>query len=215
MRGVLRWWPPVIAAGILVFALTNRFWAGEEGKMDQKAGEKIAAGVRTVINQGADLFNQNRDFAGCYRLYQGCLLTLRGMLDGHPDLQKKIDARLAEAERSPNVAQRALTLRRALGDIYDKFKPKTGGTERDKGGADKEKPADKVTDTKPADKDKPADKVEDKKPADKDKPADKGEDKDKPADKGEDKPKDKDKASDKIEDKAVPKDLKDVKKEDK
>ena len=41
-----------------------------------------------VINNGAKIFNENGDHAGCYRLYQGSLLSVRPFLVA--DLQKRI-----------------------------------------------------------------------------------------------------------------------------
>jgi hemoglobin len=79
--------------------------------------------LRTVINTGADLYNQEFDRAGCYRLYQGSLLTLHPLLSHHPDLQKAIDAGLADAASKPSVAARAFALRAVLDEIRSKLKP--------------------------------------------------------------------------------------------
>src|SRR5438552_15836859 len=63
----------------------------------QKALDKqIRASLAKVINTGADLFNEG-DRAGCYRLYQGSLLTLRPMLEHQPELHKAIAAVHANA----------------------------------------------------------------------------------------------------------------------
>ena len=37
----------------------------------------LADSLREVINTGADLFNKYGDYAGCYRLYQGGLLSIK------------------------------------------------------------------------------------------------------------------------------------------
>jgi hypothetical protein len=224
MRLVLRWCPPFAVAGILLFALSTPFWAGQTADMpDSKASDKKISDVtKTIINRGADLFNVYRDYAGCYRYYQGGLTALRGMLDGHKELQDTIDKALAEAERAPSVTQRAFVLRRALGAVWDKFNPKKATKDRviDRGPEDKaprDKPKDKPPRDVPKDfskdvKDLPKPAPDKDKPApDKDKPADKPvKDKDKPAtdkDKPDDKPvKDKDKP---VTDKDKPVDDKD------
>jgi hypothetical protein len=235
MRTVQRWWLPVLTAGILVFALTGRFWAGEDkndkndknDKMENKdLDKKIGAVVKVVINRGADMHNVYRDTAGCYRFYQGSLVTLRPLLDGHPDLQKTVDTALAEANRAGSVLQRGLILNRALHKIYNKFNPKAPAKDKkDKSDVDKG-PDDKAPrDDSKKDKDKGAkDKKKDKdsgdkdagdKDGDKDKAKDKGSKKDKDSTKDKDKDKDqgskdKDKAKDKDQvkrDKSIPKDL--------
>jgi hemoglobin len=80
--------------------------------------------LRTVINTGADLYNREADRPGCYRVYQGCLLTLRPLLGHHPDLQKEIDSAFADADRMPDAAGRAFRLRYALNMMRQKFDPK-------------------------------------------------------------------------------------------
>jgi hypothetical protein len=228
MRTVRRWWLPVLAAGVLVFGLTGRFWADEDkgdknDKMDNKdLDKKIGAVVKTIINRGADMHNVYRDTAGCYRFYQGSLTTLRPLLDGHPDLQKAIDTALADAQRNGSVLQRGLILNRALHKIYNKFNPKAPAKDKkdksdiDKGPEDKaprdesKKAKDKGATRDKKDKDsgdKDKDKAKDDKDSKKDK--DSSKDKDKSKDKDQD-TKDKDKAKDKDQvkrDKGIPKDL--------
>src|SRR5262245_49228159 len=107
------WGPPLLAAGILLFAFTGSFRA-QQGEGGGDADKKLSAILKDVINRGADIYNLQRDYAGCYRLFQGALLTVRPMLDQHPDLQKTIDASLQNAEAIPIAWQRAFALREAL-----------------------------------------------------------------------------------------------------
>jgi hemoglobin len=72
--------------------------------------------LRDVINLGADLYNSG-DQQGCYRLYEGSLLTLRPLLDHHPELQKAIDQALADAQSDRNMPQRAFTLRATIDQV--------------------------------------------------------------------------------------------------
>lgn len=71
--------------------------------------------LRDVINVGVKMFNEQGDYAGCYRLFQGSLLSVRPFLA--PDLQKKIDQGLANAEKMRNYADRAYELRGVLDEI--------------------------------------------------------------------------------------------------
>jgi hemoglobin len=115
------------AALVFVAALAVPLWAQDEsGAKSQKTFEKqVRALLPRVINTGADLFNEG-DRAGCYRLYQGSLLTLRPLLEQHPDLQKAIDAALADADQQRSVGGRAFALRSALDKIRDQFKTADG-----------------------------------------------------------------------------------------
>jgi len=149
MRTLYRWLPPLLMVGILVFALDNRFWAGDEpnkaknGEDMKGAHDKALYDVlRVVINNGADLFNLNRDYSGCYRLYQGALITVRPALEHHPDLQKAIDKGLQDAERQAFMTDRAFALRKVIDDIRARVNPKKGGGD---GGTDDKKKDDKTT----------------------------------------------------------------------
>ena len=89
---------------------------------DQKALDKqIRALLPKVINSGADLFNEG-DRAGCYRLYEGSLLTLRPLLEHHQDLQQAIDTAFADADKQRSVGARAFSLRTALDKIRETLK---------------------------------------------------------------------------------------------
>src|ERR1043166_352689 len=46
--------------------------------------------LRDVINYGAELFNKQADHAGCYRVYQGALISIRPFMA--PAMRKRIDA---------------------------------------------------------------------------------------------------------------------------
>jgi hypothetical protein len=84
---------------------------------------KVFATLRDVINRGADLYNRG-DWAACYRLYEGSLITIRPLIDHRPELQKAITAGLAGAERDPLVWRRAFTLRNVIDKIREEANPK-------------------------------------------------------------------------------------------
>ena len=121
MRTLLRsCWPPLVAAGILVFALNNPFWAQDKkgtGKAAQALDKAVDKALHDVINHGADLFNINGDYAGCYRAYEAGLIAVKPFLAHRPDLQKAIDDGLAEAAQKHRVVERAFALRKVLAQV--------------------------------------------------------------------------------------------------
>jgi hemoglobin len=80
--------------------------------------------LRDVINRGADLYNApTNDFMGCYHLYEGSLLVVRPLLDHRPALQKDIEMALIQADRTPNIPEKAYVLRRVMDKIRDEVNP--------------------------------------------------------------------------------------------
>jgi hypothetical protein len=77
--------------------------------------------LRDVINYGAELFNKQADHAGCYRVYQGALISIRPFLT--PETRKTIDASIVRAEALPYPAERAFELRKTLDAIRAKAAP--------------------------------------------------------------------------------------------
>lgn len=77
--------------------------------------QALVDALRDVINTGAELFNKNGDYAGCYRVYQGGLLAVKPFLT--PDLQIKIDRAIAKAEQTPRFSDRAFELRVVIDEI--------------------------------------------------------------------------------------------------
>jgi hemoglobin len=126
MRRLLRCWP-LLAAGILVFALHGHFRAGEQPAGEKAGDQRVYDLLRNVINKGADLYNGG-DQAGCYRLYQGALMALQPMLGNYPDLQKAIETGLANAERMPSVSERAFALRKVIDSVRAKTNPNPKAT---------------------------------------------------------------------------------------
>jgi hypothetical protein len=146
MIQTIRWYP----AGLLALAAMLFVGAGGLSAQEKKPYEKhdmsaLNNSLRDVINAGARMYNEQGDHAGCYRLYQGSLLSVRPFLSG--DLQKKIDQGIAKSEMLPTYADRAFELRRVLDEIRDKTK--TGGSDKKdktmKGDLDKGQVAGKLT----------------------------------------------------------------------
>jgi hypothetical protein len=189
--------PPLLAAGILLFALLGNFrvpdaraggGAGNHAERDRKVSEAL----RDVIERGRALYNDNRDYTGCYRIYEGALLAVRPLLNHRPDLQKEIHEGLAQAERIPINWQQAHALRKVIDRVRETVRTPAGAPAADKQPADRAPkdvkpeppkdtkiedkvplpPADKpIVDKRPVEKDKPIldRKVGDKQPLDKDK----------------------------------------------
>jgi hypothetical protein len=74
-----------------------------------------------VINYGAELFNKQADHAGCYRVYQGALISVRPYMG--PAMRKRIDESIAKAETLPVYSDRAFELRKMLDEIRAKAAP--------------------------------------------------------------------------------------------
>ena len=93
--------------------LTGTFSAQDQApKAERHDATLLRDSLKDVINLGADLFNKYGDHAGCYRLYQGSLLSIKLFLP--PPLQKEIDTAMAEAEKQPRISDRAFTLRKTI-----------------------------------------------------------------------------------------------------
>jgi truncated hemoglobin YjbI len=87
--------------------------------------------LRDVINEGADMYNaqgryknMDRDYAGCYHLYEGALLVVKPLLSHHAELQKAIDDASASARETPQMEKRAFVLREVIDKIREEVNPK-------------------------------------------------------------------------------------------
>ncbi len=97
------------------------------GQSQEKAAEPHGAAelnrsLREVINVGADLYNRSGDHVGCFRVYQGALLSVKPFLP--PELQKKVDQAMTNADRLPTWADRAFELRAVIDEIRATGRPK-------------------------------------------------------------------------------------------
>lgn len=92
-----------------------------------------------VINAGADLFNKQGDYAGCYRLYQGSLMSVKTFVN--PALQKKIEQAIARAEAMPLYSDRAFALREVIDEIRAAARAASGVAKKEEKTVDSKKPA--------------------------------------------------------------------------
>jgi hypothetical protein len=87
----------------------------------QTLDQRLAEVLKNVHNRGADLYNSG-DAAGCYRLFQGTLLTVRPLLDHHAKAQTAIDTGMSDAESEPDIRKRAFALHRLIEDVRAQVK---------------------------------------------------------------------------------------------
>ena len=120
MLQATRWRWASLMIGVLVLLQRCGARAQEKKAFEKHDASALNDALRVVINAGAKLYNDNGDHAGCYRMYQGSLLSVRPFVA--PDLQKKIDASIASCEQLGSFADRAFELRRVLDEIRDRTK---------------------------------------------------------------------------------------------
>lgn len=122
MRKLLRW-RLVLGACALACALTGMGLAEEKpaaGAGDHKDHKQLSDALKAAHNRGADLFNGG-DHAGCYRMFQGALLTAKPLVGA--DVQKVIDDGLANAESDPRIDRRAFLLHETIEAVRKELKP--------------------------------------------------------------------------------------------
>jgi hypothetical protein len=108
----------VIMTGL--FALTAGATGQEKSKISEQHAAMLNQTLRDVIDAGARIFNDNGDHAGCYRMWQGSLMSIRSFVPA--DMQAGIDKGLAGAEKLDNYADKAFELRKVLDDLRAKTK---------------------------------------------------------------------------------------------
>jgi hemoglobin len=123
MPMTMRWiTAALLAAGMTLLCLSQPAAAHQGG--DAKDFEKnVDTALREIINRGAIIFNKQGDFAGCYRLYEGALVSLRPLLGKYPDLQKNIDRGMQDASALATMHDRAHALRKLLNEIRYTLNP--------------------------------------------------------------------------------------------
>ena len=104
-------------------AFAALFFVGSASGQEKRDPAALYESLREVINNGADLFNQQADYAGCYRLYQGSLLSIKPLLKA--ELQGEIDTAMIQAEKLPTFADRAFELRKMIDRVREQVKPAT------------------------------------------------------------------------------------------
>ena len=80
----------------------------------QDGHKRVAEALLEIHENGRAIYNNDGDYAGAYRMYQGGLMVARRMLIDRTDLQKLIGDGLAAAERLPTVDRRAYRLHEVI-----------------------------------------------------------------------------------------------------
>ncbi len=147
-----------VAAAMLVIVVGRLGTAAaDDAPITDKA---INDALKDVHNYGADLYNQTKDYAGAFRVYEGALKTVRPLLAHHPAIQKTIDTGLSAASAEPDTARRAYLLHETIEKVRASLK--TGGVatkkpdETKKPAETKPNEAKKPDETKPNEIKKPA-----------------------------------------------------------
>lgn len=105
-----------VLAGLVLPLLFAGVLTAEDPKLPNvKDYDKLVLDtLRDVHNRGADLYNETKDYAGTYRLYEGALITIRPLLAYRPAAQKLIDEGLAAAEKEAGIGMKAFKLHETI-----------------------------------------------------------------------------------------------------
>ena len=122
----------ILLATLLLIA-AGSFARADDKPIDRTdLNKRIVGAVYESARLGTDIWNNDKNYEGCYRLYQGTLMTLVPMLDHMPKLQTMVKMRLERATKMKNPADAAFELRTALDEIQNEIAPA-----KDKGTAKK------------------------------------------------------------------------------
>jgi truncated hemoglobin YjbI len=94
----------------------------------------ICDALKGMHNKAADLYNVG-DANGCYRMFQGGLITVGPLLAHRPDVQEFIDQGLQAAERQASIPLRAKSLHETIEAVRGKLKPATETKSQESTGA--------------------------------------------------------------------------------
>ena len=83
---------------VALFALTAGATTQEKSKISEQHAALLNQTLKEVIDSGAKIFNDNGDHAGCYRMWQGSLMSIRPFVPA--DMKASIDKSLAGAKSS-------------------------------------------------------------------------------------------------------------------
>lgn len=111
------WLIPSLTLPALLFVSSA---AAQDKKMAEQHAALLNETLKQVIDSGARIFNDNGDYAGCYRMWQGSLMSIRPFVPA--DMQASIDKGLASANKIDSYADKAFELRKTLDDLRAKTK---------------------------------------------------------------------------------------------
>ena len=117
---------------------------------------KLYQSLRDAIDHGADVFNQQADYSGCYRIFEGALLSIKPFASA--TRIKEIDDGLAKAARMARVEDKAYQLRTILDAVREDFRliARTPQGAKEETKKETKTPPTLKTETKPDETKKPA-----------------------------------------------------------
>jgi hypothetical protein len=97
----------------------------------QDAHKRVTDALLEIHENGRAIYNNDGDYAGAFRMYQGGLMVARRMLADRPDLQKVISDGLAAADRLSTADRKAYRLHEVIEAVRIELGRGAGkGTER-------------------------------------------------------------------------------------
>lgn len=109
---------------LLALLTVSPAWAADKMPTERTTNDRqIIDTLAGIHDRGAALFNSG-DTAGCYRLFQGSLQTVRLVLVG--EVKALVERGLSDAERTPDVARRALMLHEVIEAVRVKLRETAG-----------------------------------------------------------------------------------------
>src|SRR5262245_1054818 len=119
-RRMSRSWPALL---LLVFVSPLVAAEGEAPLQRITTDRQIIDLLARVHDQGATLFNAG-DHGGCYRMFQGALVTAKLVLP--KDLQETVDRGMSRAEMQTDPVRRAMVLHDLIEEVRRKLHPTAG-----------------------------------------------------------------------------------------
>ena len=115
----------VLTAFFLCISSSSSFAADEKKALNRDVDKQLFDALKEVHNRGADMFNAG-DSSGCFRLFQGSLLTAKAVLGHRPAEQKFIDDVLAEADKETSMGRRAFVLHESIEKLRSRLRDEPG-----------------------------------------------------------------------------------------
>jgi hemoglobin len=106
-------WLRSTAGAMMVAAMAAASARGQEPSDHRAHDARIDQAILKTINLGVQLYNSGDQY-GCYRLYQGQIITLAAAAPHHAEIAAMADAGLAKADTQNSWALRATVLRETL-----------------------------------------------------------------------------------------------------
>lgn len=117
----MRW----LFMSLAVLVLASTTLRSQAADPNTDLDKQIVKVLKDVHNRAAGLYDVG-DAAGCYRMLEGSLATVRGLLGHHPEEQKFIEDSLAAAEKLPDFPKRAYHLHQTIDKLRTRIRVDEG-----------------------------------------------------------------------------------------